>query len=106
MSPETERLIHSLDEKMDLLTKIMFGENGVEGIHDDVKLIKRKLIGDPEFQEEGLIAMVHKHNEFYKKMQNIGWFATAVLGFGSVMGGVVVWFAHRWDIIKELIIKN
>ncbi len=84
----------------------MFGENGVEGIHDDVKLIKRKLIGDPDFHEEGLIAMVQKHNDFYKKMQNIGWFATAVMGLGTVAGGIIMWFAHRWDTIRQIIIKN
>ncbi len=105
MSPETERLIHSINEKMDLLNKIMFGEDGMQGIHDDVKLIKRKLIGNEDFHEEGLIAMVERHNEFYEKMKNVGWFATVVMGLGITTGSIAMWLVHRWDVIKQLFTK-
>ncbi len=106
MAPETERLIHSINEKMDLLNKIMFGEDGMQGIHDDVKLIKRKLIGDNDFKEEGIIAKVERLDDFYRKMQNIGWFATVILGLGITAGSIATWFVHRWDTIKQLIIKE
>ncbi len=100
----SDELIKSVDEKLSLLIKereelrdIMFGEGGMI---EDVKLIKMELIGNSDFKKEGLISMVYKHHEFYKKMQNMGSFALLIIALGGVAGTVGTFFAHKWDKIK------
>lgn len=100
----SEELIRSVDEKLSILVKeresikeILFGE---DGIVDNVKLIKAELVGNPEFKKEGLIAMVQKHNDFYKKMQNMTALSLAILSIGSATGVAVSWIIHKWDKIK------
>lgn len=122
MNPETEKLISSVNEKLQLLTDIMFGEDGGGGLRSDVKVIKEKLIGNPDFKEEGLISIVRRHEEMYKKMQegkvidtidkhdkvytkmqNIGWFSFTVLSMGAAVGGFITWVAHNWHLLKKVI---
>lgn len=106
----TEDLIKSVDRKLDLLAmdretlkKVMFGENGTGGLVDDVHDIKKVLKGEPEYDREGLVAIVKRHDEFYKKLQNLNSFTVAMIGLGAGVGGFLTWIVTNGsDILKKI----
>lgn len=80
----------------------MFGPDGKGGICEDVRDVKKELIGDPAYNKKGLISIVTQHDEFYKKMKHMGTFALILVSFGGAVGTGMMWIAHRFDKIKEL----
>jgi hypothetical protein len=104
----TDELIKSVDTKINLLLldkdelkKVMFGDSGHGGLAGDVHTIKLELIGDPEYKKEGLIAKVQRHDEFYKKMQNLTMFSMTMISIGVGVGTFVTWVVHNAHKIKQ-----
>ncbi len=103
----SDEIVASINEKLSILLKereeikdILFGDDGMV---DNVKLIKAELVGNPEFKKEGLIVMVNRHNDLYKKMQNLTTFSLAMLSIGSAAGIAISWLVAKWDKIKLLL---
>ncbi len=101
----SDEVMASINEKLSILLRereemkdILFGD---DGMIDSVKLIKAELVGNPEFKKEGLIVMVSRHNDLYKKIQNLTTFSLAMLSIGSAAGVAISWIASHWNKIKS-----
>lgn len=105
----TEDLIKSVDLKLSLLLKdkeelrkIILGNEGKGGLVEDLHEIRMVLQGDPKYKREGLVEIVQRHDELFKKMQNMSSFAIAMISLGAGAASFGAFIIHRWDKIKEI----
>jgi hypothetical protein len=105
MNKETEELLISLNKKLDYideLKEVMNGDKGNNGLIADVHTIKKELIGDPDFKKEGLIAIVQRHDEFFKKMQNMSTMSIWLMSAGAAVASAFYWIIDNFHHIKKI----
>jgi hypothetical protein len=107
----SDELIRSVDLKLTLLLKdndevkrIVFGEDGEGGLAEDVRDIKRVLMGDPKFsKQEGLYDIVTRHEKAYHKFETMGTLMIGLFSVGIAAGTAITWLLHRADKIKSFL---
>lgn len=66
-----------------------------------VSRIEEALLGNEEYQREGLITVVKRHDELFIKMSHLGRFTLSMLGIGAAAGTAMTWLVHHAsDIVK------
>jgi hypothetical protein len=67
-----------------------------------VTRIEEALLGNEEYQREGLIAIVKRHDELFVKMSHLGRFTLSMLGIGAAIGTAMTWLVHHAKDILNL----
>jgi hypothetical protein len=64
--------------------------------------IETALVGNEDYQQEGLISMIKRHDALFVKMSHLGRFTIAIFSIGAAVGTAITWIVQNAKFISNL----